>query len=528
VRFSALDQVSVPRSVQRTVVLAVIAVLTLAVLHYWGASHSAVRSSRRPRVAPRAQMRVAPRGRINDDGPVMSSGSKLDVCSAVRFCGVRRVLERTLWATACLVVLLMPVLVGLSRAGDSSPVSELSVGMGIFGTSVLVCAVVLPSRLRSLTRSFGIDGVLGMHRFAGLLVTALVLAHIVLVVAVNPANVDLLDIVHAPNRARAATGATVALGALIGLTVLRRRLRHSYEVWRWVHVALAGSVLVFTALHIWWLNHLIRDSAMRAWFTILVLGVLGVLVYRWLWRPVFGARGKYVVREIRPETDTVSTLVLQPRGHRLGHRTLRFAPGQFAWLRVSPSIGAQDHPFTIASSAHLRNRREFTVRHSGDFTRALRRLRPGDPVWLDGPHGSFSVDLQHSAGLVMIAGGVGITPMISMLRTLAHRRDRRPHRLVMVARTVDELLFRAELGELQKRLDLTIIELLRQPPEGWTGASGAVDEALLTALLPGRLRRNQLGYYLCGPPALVTDVLTVLDELNVPLPRIHTEKFGIV
>ena len=519
-RFKAIGLVSVPRLVQRTIVLAVIAALLLAVLHYWGASHSAVGSSRRPRVAPRARM--------SDNRPVMRAGSELDVASSIRFCGVRRVLERTLWATACLAGLLMPVLVGLSRAGDSSPLSELSVGMGIFGTSVLVCAVVLPSRLRSLTRSFGIDGVLGMHRFAGLLVTALVFAHIVLVVAVNPANLGLLDIVHAPNRARAAAGATAALGALIGLTVLRKRLRHRYEVWRWVHVALAGSVLVLTALHIWWLNHLIRDSAMRAWFAILVLGVLGVLAYRWLWRPVFGTRGKYVVRQIRPETETVSTLVLEPRGHRLGHRTLRFAPGQFAWLRVSPSIGAQEHPFTIASSAHIRTQREFTVRHSGDFTRALRRLRPGDPVWLDGPHGSFSVDLQRSTGLVMIAGGVGITPMISMLRTLAHRHDRRPHRLVTVARTADELLFRSELGELQKRLDLTVVELLRQPPENWTGATGAVDEALLTELLPGRSRRNQLGYYLCGPPALVTDVVTVLDELDVPLPRIHTEQFDFV
>jgi predicted ferric reductase len=278
------------------------------------------------------------------------------------------------------------------------------------------------------------------------------------------------------------------------------------------------------------LNHLIRERAMRAEFAILVLVVLGVLAYRWVWRPVFGARSKYVVREIRPETDTVSTLVLEPHRdpRRLSFRTSGFAPGQFAWLRVSPSIGAQEHPFSIASGAHLRERREFTIRHSGDFTRALRRLRPGDPVWLDGPHGSFSVDLQHSTGLVMIAGGVGITPMMSMLRTLAHRRDRRPHRLVTVARTVDELLFRSELSELTQRLDLTIIELLRQPPKGWTGASGAIDEALLTALLPSGIRRNQLGYYLCGPPALVTDVLTILDELAIPLTQIHTEQFNLV
>jgi predicted ferric reductase len=443
---------------------------------------------------------------------------------------MRRQLERMLWATAFLAVLLAPVLLSLHTGDGSSLLSGLSVGMGLLATSMLVCAVVLPSRLRSLTRTLGIEGVLGIHRFAGLVVAVLVLLHIALVVAANPANASLLDVVHAPNRARAATGATVALGGLIGLTVLRKRLRHRYEVWRWVHLALAGSVLVLTALHIWWLNHLVRDAAMRAWFAVLALGVLGVLGYRWLWRPVFSARSEYVVREVRVETGSVSTLVLEPRRdrHVLGRRALEFAPGQFAWLRLKPSIRAQEHPFTIASSAHLGAGTEFTIRHSGDFTRTLRQLRPGSPVWVDGPHGAFSVDLQPATGLVMIAGGVGITPMMSMLRTLAHRRDRRPHRLVMVARTPDELLFRHELTALQKRLDLTVVELVREPPTGWTGASGDVDEELLTALLPGEFRRNQLDYYLCGPPALITDVLTVLDGLAVPFPRIHTEQFDLV
>jgi predicted ferric reductase len=448
---------------------------------------------------------------------------------------VRRQLERTLWATAFLAVLLAPALLAPvlhgPRTGDSSSLlSQLSVGMGLLATSLLVCAVVLPSRVRSLTRTLGIDGVLGIHRFIGLAVTLLVGLHIILVLAAKPANVALFDILHAPNRARAAVGATVALAALVALTVLRRRLRQRYEVWRWAHLALAGSVLVLSALHIWWLNHLVRDTAMRALFTVLAVTALGVLGYRWLWLPIFGPRREYVVRELRTETSTVSTLVLEPRRdrHQRGYRTLAFAPGQFAWIRLSPSIGAQEHPFTIASSAHLGLWTEFTIRHSGDFTNELRQLRPGSPVWVDGPHGAFTLDLRRCTGLVMIAGGVGITPMMSMLRTLAHRRDRRPHRLVVVARTLDELLFRAELSELQQRLDLTVVELLRSPPPSWTGASGAVDEDLLTALLPGAFRRNQLDYYLCGPPAMVTDVLTVLDGLDVPQPRIHTEQFDLV
>jgi predicted ferric reductase len=448
---------------------------------------------------------------------------------------VRRQLERTLWATVFLAVLLAPVLLapllhGPRTRNGSSLLSELSVGIGLLATSMLVCAVVLPSRLRTLTRTLGIEGVLGIHRFVGLAVILLVGLHAVLVVAANPANVALFDVLHAPNRARTALGATVALGALIALTMLRKRLRHRYEVWRWVHVALAGTALVLSGLHIWLLHHVVRDAAMRALLAVLAVSVLGVLAYRWLWLPTLGARREYVVREVRPETSTVSTLVLEPRrrGARRGRRTLEFAPGQFAWLRLSPSLRAQEHPFTIASSAHLGLWTEFTIRHSGDFTRELRLLRPGNSVWVDGPHGAFTLDLRRTTGLVMIAGGVGITPMMSMLRTLAHRRDQRPHRLLIIARTVEDLLFRAEIKKLQQRLDLTVVELLRQPPPSWSGASGTVDEDLLMALLPGKFRRNQLDYYLCGSPALVTDVLTVLDGMDIPQPRIHTEQFDLV
>jgi len=443
---------------------------------------------------------------------------------------MRRHLARTLWATAFIAVLLAPLLLGMGAVDGSSPVSRLSVGMGLLATSFLVCAVVLPSRLRSLTHTFGIEQVIVIHRFVGLFAAVLVLAHIALVVATDPANVMLLDVDTAPGRARAATGATVALGGLIGLTVLRKQLKHRYEMWRWVHLALAATVLVLTALHIWLLDQTVRDPAMRAVFAALALGVLGVLGYRWVWRPAFGARSEYVVREVRPETGTVSTLFLEPRRvrHRRGYRSLEFAAGQFAWLRLEPSVGAQEHPFTIASSAYLGVWTEFTIRHTGDFTHEIRRLQPGSPVWVDGPHGAFTVDLQRTTGLVLIAGGVGITPMMSMLRTLAHRRDRRPHRLVVVARTVEDLLFRAELGRLRQRLDLTVVELLRRPPEGWQGATGSVDAGFLAELLPGPFRRNQLDYFICGPPPMVTDVLTALDALHVPRPRIHTEQFDLV
>jgi ferredoxin-NADP reductase len=129
--------------------------------------------------------------------------------------------------------------------------------------------------------------------------------------------------------------------------------------------------------------------------------------------------------------------------------------------------------------------------------------------------------------VVMIAGGVGVTPMMSMLRTAAHRGDRRAFRLVVVAGSREDLLFRAELADLRRQLDLEVTEVLRRPPAGWSGHTGEIGVGLLTAVLAGvgNCSVADLDYFLCGPPSLVLDAFDALDALEVPPDRIHTEQF---
>jgi Predicted ferric reductase len=220
--------------------------------------------------------------------------------------------------------------------------------------------------------------------------------------------------------------------------------------------------------------------------------------------------------------------VLEPRRARHGSAaTWAFAPGQFAWIRLERSATAEEHPFTIASSAHLETT-EFTIRHAGDFTRALRLLPPGSPVWVDGPHGAFTNDLDACSGFVMIAGGVGVTPMMSMLRTAADRVDPRRYRLVVVASAPEDLLFRDELAALRRCLDLEVTEVMRRPHEGWSGHTGEIDISLLSIVLAGTDRPADLDYFICGPPALVGDARNVLDALDVAPDRVHTEQFDLV
>lgn len=126
----------------------------------------------------------------------------------------------------------------------------------------------------------------------------------------------------------------------------------------------------------------------------------------------------------------------------------------------------------------------------------------------------------------MIAGGVGITPLLSMLRTLADRGDQRRHRLIVGARTEDRMLLRHSIDELRGRLNLKVIEVVESPGDQWRGEVGRIDLHLLSRVLPRRARH--LDYFLCGPPTMVSGICEDLRDLGVPLRRVHTELFSSV
>jgi predicted ferric reductase len=437
-------------------------------------------------------------------------------------------LLRATWLGGLGVIVSAPSLVYLALPSSGGLWHRLSVLTGLLALSALVAAAVLPSRLRSLNRAFGIESVIDLHRFLGVATASLVFAHLACVVAAEPANITLLDLTTAPGRAKAATISTLALVALAGLTVLRNQARLSYELWKLSHVTLAATALLAAALHVLLLDQLVRDAVIGTMFVLFALMLAIVFGHRWVWRPMFDPSTEFVVRDIRRENPTVSTLVLAPcsRDGRPA-TTWAFSPGQFAWIRLDRSVVmAQEHPFTIASSAHS-DATEFTIRHTGDFTKALRRLPIGATVWVDGPHGAFTNDVETSAGFIMIAGGVGITPMMSMLRTAAHRGDPRPYRLIVVASAPEDLLFRAELAQLRRIVDLEVTEVLRRPVEGWSGPTGDVNAELLSAVLGGTPPPAEVDCFICGPPALVTDAISALDILGVAPDHIHTEQFDM-
>jgi predicted ferric reductase len=425
----------------------------------------------------------------------------------------RRRLAPALWALLVAAALVVP-LWALWSAPDGAhqgPLRVVSLVTALAAASLLVLTFVLPSRFRPVTGYLGVERLLRNHRALALAAVALVVAHVVVVVLRPGPGIALLDLRVAPPRVWAATIATVGLVGVVALGLSRRRRRPRYEGWRLVHVLLAHVVLLATALHVLWLDDLTRFSSARLWFEGLALLLVLAFVHRWVWRPLRSYRNRYVVDEVRHVSPTATTLVL----HAAGHSGVAFRPGQFAWLKIG---SAATEPW----------RKEFTIKGMGDFSELIAGLRPGRSVFIDGPHGSFTLDGLRSDRFVLIAGGVGITPMLSMIRTLADRGDERPVLLVVAGRTADDLLHRADGEHLGERLDLHVVEILEEPPDEWDGEVGRFTAAVLERALPQRRSKQVVDYFVCGPGPMVAAATEIIGDRGVPSRRIHTELFDVV
>ena len=436
----------------------------------------------------------------------------------------RRLMQAYWLAVYVVVVLTPPALVLIvERPRVRNLGVEISVLTGLTTLSMLVVALALPTRLHSILSSFGIERVLRTHRLIALLALILLALHVLFAFIGDPRGIGILNLSTAPRPVWAASTATLSFLLLIALALRRRKRQPRYEGWRLAHIGLAIVTLIAAGLHIWWLGQLNHRPAMRFMYATLAEVATIIAIRRWIWLPLRAHGRSYVVDSVRPVSGNAVTVAV--RAH--GHAGLPFRAGQFAWLKIGSSpFVFEEHPFTIASTAEHPDLKEFTIKGLGDFSELLIGLRPGRRVYLDGPYGQFTIDGVRSNGFVFIAGGVGITPMMSILRTLADRADSAHHELVVAARTVEDLMMRDEITELSQRLDLHVTEVVQSPPPGWTGEFGRVGSDLLDRVLPRRARHHD--YYLCGPPAMVVAIGRQLRNRGIPAKRIHTEQFEVV
>ncbi|MBA2670649.1 MAG: oxidoreductase, partial [Gemmatimonadetes bacterium] len=145
---------------------------------------------------------------------------------------------------------------------------------------------------------------------------------------------------------------------------------------------------------------------------------------------------------------------------------------------------------------------------------------------LDGPHGAFSIDRYPAVGYVFIAGGVGITPIMSFLRTMVDREDPRPVMLIYADKVWDDVAYREELEKVKETLDLDLLYVLEEEPnEDWEGETGFIDAELLEKHMPGE--EFHRFFFVCGPEPMMNSVHEGLLHHGIPEAHIQMERFAL-
>ena len=438
---------------------------------------------------------------------------------------LRYTIHGTVWVILYLFFILAPLFALL--AGSLPPArdfwTEFSVALGYSGLAIMGLQFGITARFRYVTEPWGEDVIYHFHRQISLLAVGLVVVHPLIMFTVQPELLAVPRYSEVPLGAIFAFVSVFSLLALVVTALWRAKLKIPYEIWHLTHIALAIAAVTGGLLHmVGWSFYLVDPWKRSLWIGLTIFWI-GLLLYVRIVKPLLMLRRPYRVLDVRQERGDTTTLVMQPDGHP----GFDFRPGQFGWLTVWGSpFNITGHPFSFSSSAAATGGRvEMSIRNLGDFTKDIQKVPTGKRVYLDGPYGAFTIGNPADMH-VLIAGGVGITPMMSMIRTLADRGDKRPIILLYGSKDWESITFREELETLKERLNLTIVHVLANPRSGRTGERGFIDAAMFKRHLPLPYADHE--YFICGPALMMDTIERALGEMNVPMSKYHSERYSFV
>ncbi|MFB7506521.1 ferredoxin reductase family protein [Streptomyces broussonetiae] len=387
---------------------------------------------------------------------------------------------------------------------------------GLYGALLMAFQLLLVARLPWLDRRIGMDRLTSWHRWTGFGVLWTLLTHAVFITfgyaqasSMGPVNqlVNLAETTEGVLRAVVALSLIVVIGA-VSARWARRRL--AYETWHFIHLyTYVAVVLAFTHQVAAGTTFTSSSTAKTYWYTVWGVALGAVLLGRLvlpLWRNL---RHQLRVEAVVPESDDVVSVYVTGRDlDRLPARAGQF----FLWRFLTRDRWWQANPFSLSAAPDGRTLR-LTVKAVGAGSAGLRHLAPGTRVFAEGPYGAFTTLHRTRPDAVLIAGGVGVTPIRALLEDLAG------HAVVIYRVAADrDAVLHDELRDLAL-------------------AKGAELHLVTGPVVPDRLAPGELArmvpdiadrdVFLCGPPGMMTAVLRSLGDLDVPGRQVHFERFSL-
>jgi predicted ferric reductase len=400
---------------------------------------------------------------------------------------------------------------GQALSTPAGALRQLALVAGLCAYAAFATTLVLGARIRALERLFrSLDRMYLFHRRLGLAVGALLVAHPLLMAGSYAATPRMSAVaLLRPDPGWRIFAGVVALALLAVVLAISLFVRLRHEVFLRVH-RLFGLVFAVASLHV------LREGGVGNPAVDIYLGVLKAAgLAAWLYRSGLGRtlvrRHYYRVARVRPVHPSVVELSLAPVEDRL-----RFEPGQMAFVGLDdPAVGRELHPFSITSAVDEHELR-LVVKAVGDFTNNLRDVYPGSWARIEGPYGGFWHNGAALPRQVWIAGGIGITPFLSMARSI----DASTHAIDLYYATEDAeaAVFLDELYTIADRQPTLRVIPIRADALGFLSARDV-------RAASGDLTRQHI--FICGPPAMIDALSDQFAELGVPRDHLHYEEFRL-
>ncbi|HPO11800.1 MAG TPA: ferredoxin reductase family protein [Candidatus Hydrogenedentes bacterium] len=393
----------------------------------------------------------------------------------------------------------------------------------LLGAYVLLLQLLLIGRVRWIEQVFGLDRLSRAHHYNGLAVLVLLMLHPVLVTFGYSLRDDVpffeqeLDFLR---NWEDVLSAAIGLSLLIIIGILsigfiRRRFR--YELWYGIHLPLYIAVALAIGHQFEVGSDLTLNNYFRFyWYFLYGFVAVNLLWYRLL-RPILHAlRHDFRVDRIEAEAEDVTSVYIT--GRNLAR--FRRRPGQFLIVRfLARGFWREAHPFSLSCPAEA-NYLRLSIKRLGDFTGKIPRLVPGTRVIIEGPNGVFTPGRCKREKVLLIAGGIGITPLRAMADELLQQD--RDVTLLYGNRKQNGIVFERELAALSEK-GLRVVHILSDEPD-YPGEKGVLTQEAIARLVPDVADRE---VFLCGPPKMMQGILKSLHALNVPRRHVYYERFAL-
>jgi predicted ferric reductase len=418
---------------------------------------------------------------------------------------------------------------GLAQLGDGGSTALTAIGRlaGLWASDLLLIQVLLMARIPAVERAFGQDRLARWHRWSGFSSFWLMVLHIVTITFGYAAGttdvlVQLWDLIWTyPGMLLAAAGTlSLLLVVVTSIRAARRRLR--YESWHLLHLYAYLGVGLALPHQIWTGSDFTGSAAARAYWWILYAAAAGAVVAYRLALPAWrNWRHRLVVSEVVPEGPGLTSVYLT--GEQLSALPVR--AGQFFHWRFLDGPGwTRSNPFSLSATPRPDMLR-ITVKNQGDGSARIETLKPGTRVLIEGPYGKLTGEGYRGGPVVMMACGIGITPLLALLGELPYRNGEAT--LIYRARSEADLAFGRELEWFAQERGVRIVPLAgrRADRPSWLPGdlAGQSDAAVLRQVAPSIAAAH---VYICGPEEWAGAARSAAVEAGIKPARVHTELFA--